>query len=383
MKEKDLYEELVRSFEFMVGRMPDRDNFKSALATIVTPQELRLHFLLPVVGTMNLDKFARRAKRAKIPPAWFEINLEKLICEGLVVTYEVPGEERVYQRGDVLTLTELQIRKPEDHPMRTAASNFMNGMIEGGSSEIPNKTPYFRVLAVEETLTGRAPTGEVVQVREPIPDPRAVLPIDVVSEMVSREKIIAVSECYCRKARQVVGNGCEHSLETCFYFNELALSQVENGQARRVSREEALAILRGCEEEGLVHNVDNCEGELRTLCNCCACSCVVMKSILRGNYNAGGPSRFEVALDGDACTACGICVESCPTGALSLNGKMRVALEKCIGCGLCASRCPEGALAMIRREKHPHIYPTNNKLWARIGREAFVGIARQRLFGKR
>ena len=274
-KGKDYYEELIRSFEFMVGSMPDRDNFKSALSTIVTQQELRLHFLLPVVGTMTLDKFARRAERAKIPSAWFEIYLEKLIQEGLIVTYEVPGEERVYLRGDVLTLTELQIRKPEDHPMRTAASNFMNGMIEGGSSEIPNKTPYFRVLPVEETLTGRTPLGKVIEVKEAIPDPRAVLPIDVVSEMVRQEMIIAVAECYCRKSRQVIGKGCQHPLETCFYFNELALSQVENGQARRVSQGEALEILKMCEEEGLVHNVDNCEGELRTLCNCCACSCVV------------------------------------------------------------------------------------------------------------
>ena len=382
MKEKDLYEELVRSFEFMVGKMPDREHFKSALATLVTPAELKLHFLLPVVGTMTLDRFARKAERAKIPSAWFEINLEKLIREGLIVTYEVPGEERVYQRGDVLTLTELQIRKTEEHPMRTAASNFMNGMIEGGSSEIPNKTPYFRVLPVEETLTGRTPAGEVIEVKEAIPDPRAVLPIDVVSEMVRQERIIAVAECYCRKSRQVIGQGCEHPLETCFYFNELALSQVENGQARRVSQEEALEILEMCEDVGLVHNVDNCEGDLRTLCNCCACSCVVMKSIQRGNYNAGGPSRFQVALNEEACTACGTCTEICPTGALSLNGRLAVALEKCIGCGLCASRCPESALSMAPREKYPRIYPTNKKLWDRIGREAFVGIAKQRLFGK-
>ena len=47
----------------------------------------------------------------------------------------------------------------------------------------------------------------------------------------------------------------------------------------------------------------------------------------------------------DLCVNCGKCIESCPSGAISMKGgKALVSQEKCIKCGTCMPVCPEGAI---------------------------------------
>jgi formate dehydrogenase (NADP+) beta subunit len=51
------------------------------------------------------------------------------------------------------------------------------------------------------------------------------------------------------------------------------------------------------------------------------------------------------------CTSCGHCVESCPTGAISLiETRPAIAADLCTRCGLCIDACPEKALTMLRAE---------------------------------
>lgn len=57
----------------------------------------------------------------------------------------------------------------------------------------------------------------------------------------------------------------------------------------------------------------------------------------------------DVAVDGSACSACGLCARFCPTGALSFaTDEERFALYfrpvLCIDCGICAVACPEDAI---------------------------------------
>jgi NAD-dependent dihydropyrimidine dehydrogenase PreA subunit len=55
-----------------------------------------------------------------------------------------------------------------------------------------------------------------------------------------------------------------------------------------------------------------------------------------------------VWVDGARCTGCGLCMESCPVGALALlDGMARVDEEACTGCGACIDVCPEGAIAPV------------------------------------
>ncbi|MEN4005775.1 MAG: CoB--CoM heterodisulfide reductase iron-sulfur subunit A family protein [Methanobacteriaceae archaeon] len=52
-----------------------------------------------------------------------------------------------------------------------------------------------------------------------------------------------------------------------------------------------------------------------------------------------------VAVNEDVCNGCGICIELCPYGALSIeDGHSAVNIALCHGCGTCAGACPSGAM---------------------------------------
>lgn len=45
----------------------------------------------------------------------------------------------------------------------------------------------------------------------------------------------------------------------------------------------------------------------------------------------------------DECTACGSCVDSCPSNAIA-EGDVYSIGEDCAECGLCVDECPMGAI---------------------------------------
>jgi len=382
MAEKDLYDSLLSYYEFMLGKFPQRERLKEAIRQTIAQEDLKVFFLMPMNGYIPRHRLESKAVRAHISPEQMERALVNMQQEGIIQAYDRPGEGRCYERGNPAFMTEQQVRLKEDTPLRRTYAEFFRSLMETSTQSIPNKTPYYRVVPVESTLTGGERLKEV-QVERVVPDPRLVMPFDKVSELVKKEKLIAVAECYCRKAKLVVGEPCEHPLETCFVFAGLAQTLIESGRARQLTTQEALDILKDCEQKGLVHNVDNCEGEIKSICNCCNCACVIFRTYERGQTNAGAPSRFVIQYDAEKCKLHKACVEICPRQVYSLEGERLVLnVRRCIGCGLCVSRSPEAALHMVPREKEEKMYPTNELLWKKIANESLVKILLDRVLGK-
>ncbi len=380
---KDLYQDLLRYYCFAIGKLPDEANFLKAMKETVTPEELRIFFMLPFTGNIAERKLLSRARRAGVGREEFFERTGRLVEQGMIMRYSRPGGQ-TYERGNIVHMSEQQVRIKDDTPRRRVFARLMDAAIEGEIGLTPNRTPFYRVLPVEETLAGES---RQIDMDKQVRDPRAVLPLDIASAMVRAEPLVAVADCYCRAARKIVGKDCGHPLETCLTFNELAETLLEAGLARRIDHAEAVQILQNCEREGLVHFVDNAEGRIRSLCNCCPCSCILLSVLKRDEGNAGGPSRYVIRYNGAAIPELAQCVQICPMGALSYNGTLTVNHRRCIGCGLCVSRCRElghgDALRLVPRGKHPRIHRSNEALWKQITRESAVGLIVNKLKGKK
>lgn len=62
-----------------------------------------------------------------------------------------------------------------------------------------------------------------------------------------------------------------------------------------------------------------------------------------------------VAIDGECCKGCGLCVAACPQRVIALGSAINsrgqfyaaaVDRRRCIGCGSCSLACPDAAIAV-------------------------------------
>ncbi len=59
----------------------------------------------------------------------------------------------------------------------------------------------------------------------------------------------------------------------------------------------------------------------------------------------------RMIIDSEKCTLCGVCVDSCPFGAMEIVKERVVISDECRFCGACVEACPQGAIAMEQEEQ--------------------------------
>jgi len=186
-------------------------------------------------------------------------------------------------------------------------------------------------------------------------DIQAVMPYHTMENILDNAAVFAVAHCACRVALRLRGRGCNHPLEVCLKFDDMAEYLIRKQYGREITRKEALGIISKSEDNGLVHFVDNARKDIKHNCNCCGCACwnvgnikrrKIPRDILMATY-------FIRVTDENECTGCGNCVDICPVNAITVENGLAVIDEKwCIGCGLCVRKCDNSAASLqLRTDK--------------------------------
>jgi formate hydrogenlyase subunit 6/NADH:ubiquinone oxidoreductase subunit I len=208
---------------------------------------------------------------------------------------------------------------------------------------------------IDEFNASGIPQVRVIPIEETLEHEQSIASYDDMRELIKTlGEPIAVAECICRQAKEMMGEPCSKTnlVESCFTFRSGAKAYLERGQAREISKEEALEILEKAENDGLVLQPGNSLRPM-SICTCCGCCC----GIITHQKKIPEPARFFATnyyaeVDEESCIGCEICVERCNMDAIEVEDAFaHVDLTKCIGCGACVLTCTSEAIKLYKKEK--------------------------------
>lgn len=201
------------------------------------------------------------------------------------------------------------------------------------------------------SLSERPSYHRVIPIGESVRLDMEIHPYESASEIVNQANAWGVLDCICRVQKKLIGDPCEHPIDVCMALSQRPNAFDQNPVIRALTHEQAKETLHRAAKAGLVHTVTNSQEGVHYICNCCTCSCGILRGIAEfGIANAVARSAFVNQVDEALCIGCEYCLEFCQFNALVLiDHIVQVVDSKCTGCGVCVLTCPEGALALIRR----------------------------------
>ncbi len=264
-------------------------------------------------------------------------RLERLFHKGLVFPSSKTDPPTYRMCRDLIQFHDATILWPE------APREFLDLWQEFMETEWPDVARFVSQMT-PRTVTRVIPVGAAVTATS------HVLAYEDIKTIIDKAETLAVTNCTCR----TIAHKCDRPLETCLQINNAAQYSLARGTGRRLTREEALDLMKKAEEAGLIHVVMNKRSVDHFICNCCPCCCQTMPVLIKHGVAVIEPSRFRSQIDPELCIGCEACVEQCYFGAIAMvpdddrdTGQYAgVNPEKCLGCGLCQVACPSGAVSM-------------------------------------
>ncbi len=313
---------------------PKSEEFLEILKILFKPDEVAVAIGLD----FTLQPAAAVAGEAGIPAAEASRKLEAMADRGAILAKTAGGVTAYALIPNYPGLFEYPVMKGMEPAVQKRLAElwhayYMKDMAAELASASP---PWSRVFPAEAALD-----HEDVE----------IIPYEKASKLMETVSDIALARCPCR----ILGQNCEKPLDVCLSFDGAARFLVERGMAKSINRAEALNVLKEAEAAGLVHTGSNISDRLMFMCNCCPCCCHLLMLLTRHGYTEGiARSAYRVELAPDLCSGCGLCGEErCPVGAVTLaDDHAAVQDARCIGCGLCVTTCPTGALKLILREDY-------------------------------
>lgn len=218
---------------------------------------------------------------------------------------------------------------------------------------------FVKVAAVQPAFHRVVPVGESIKMN------MQVAPFESAAGIIEQAQSWGVLDCICRVQMSLIGKACKHPIDVCMVFSPEPDAFAGSKEIRTLTKQESYEVLRRADQAGLVHSVSNNQKGNWYICNCCTCSCGILRGMAElGIANVVASSAFVNTVDEDLCNACGLCVEYCQFDALSVDTFASVNRTKCVGCGVCVSACEDKALVLVRRpEEEIKPIPTSLLDW--------------------
>jgi Fe-S-cluster-containing hydrogenase component 2 len=327
--EDPVYKQLARRLDTIPNGFPATESGVELkiLAKLFTPEEAAMALQLKLTPEFP-QKIARRIGGN---PQELEATLSEMAKRGLIREKSGKVGKAYGLMPFVVGIYELQLEHIDEEFARLFEDYY--------------KEAFHRLLAVKPSVQ------RIIPVERNVPADIEVMPYELASQLLGEAQSWGVMDCICRKQKKLIGEGCDHPLDVCMIFSRRPGAFDESEVIRALTKEEALGVMRRAEEAGLVHTVGNTQRGVFYVCNCCTCSCAILRGVAEyGIMGAVAPSEFQAEVEEDLCTGCELCLERCQFGALSVvDGCCQVDERRCLGCGLCIMACADEALKLVPR----------------------------------
>jgi ferredoxin len=337
------YQRLAKRLDSLPNGFPPAEDGSHLrlLACLFTPEEAALAADL----SPQAETPAALAARLGTDPGPLRARLKKMARNGLIAAGRGEGGLGYRLMPFVVGIYEMQ-----------------NGRID---AELARRFEEYFHAAFHKALALQPPVHRVVPVRESVKADLTVAPYENALGILARASAWGVTDCICRKQTALIGRPCPHPVEVCMVMSATPGAFHGHVGVRELTREEALGVMRQAAEAGLVHSVANTEEGQWYICNCCTCSCGVLRGMAEGGMaSVIARSGFVCQVDELSCDGCGLCEERCPFKAITVEGTARVDAIRCAGCGVCAVACPNHALTLSHRpEAEIDLPPRDEREW--------------------
>lgn len=265
------------------------------------------------LGSYEKHSAAEVAKKLGKSEDYCHEQLMKLAVYGACFVNRVEGVDLFWTETWIPGTMEMIVNNMdniEKYPIVAYAMEAY-GRVRGplSSGAFPVGVGLMRVIPIESAIDGESRKAGYEEI----------------SKYLNENDLFSVSNCSCRTDREVMGEGCGHLKEDmCIQMGHAAEYYIRTGRGRQITREEAFAILKRAEANGLMHEIPNTDGPGHThaICNCCGCGCLSMRTATMFKNVDMIRSNYRAVVDREKCVACGRCVENCPVNALKLGQKL-------------------------------------------------------------
>lgn len=332
--EEDIYRKLQKHLDSMPVGFPASDNGADirVLKAFFTPEEAKFATFLSFFPATAKDIWRRVKRKLGMSLEETEKMLADMRDKGLIYHGEDP------KSGEPLYL---------NAPLAIGFFEFAINNLNKAKVEALEE--YLDTFLGEFFSTG-IPQVRTIPINTAVPPDTKIMPYDEVWSLFDEmEGPFAIAPCVCVQEKEVLGHKCTHDLtERCLTNSKW---YVEQGHAREVTKEEAKALVKKAQEDGLVIQPGNYK-KGQWFCLCCGCCCGILSNAKKLEKPAPLLATNHYSeIDADACQACGLCIERCPMDAIEMGDSTLINQDRCIGCGVCIPTCPSDAIILKRKDQ--------------------------------